>query len=93
MSKIRVYQLAKDLNLTSKELIEKFESLGVEVHNHMSTLEDSDIEVLKELLSGDVSDSVEEEEALLETAEAEDELFEEDIEDLYEDDLDLPTKR
>ena len=87
MSKIRVYQLAKDLNLTSKELIEKFESLGVEVHNHMSTLEDSDIEVLKELLSGDVSDSVEEEEALLETAEAEDELFEEDIEDLYEDDL------
>lgn len=87
MSKIRVYQLAKDLNLTSKELIEKFESLGVEVHNHMSTLEDSDIEVLKELLSGDVSDSVEEEEALLETEEAEDELFEEDIEDLYEDDL------
>ena len=75
------------MNLTSKELIEKFESLGVEVHNHMSTLEDSDIEVLKELLSGDVSDSVEEEEALLETAEAEDELFEEDIEDLYEDDL------
>lgn len=87
MSKIRVYQLAKDLNLTSKELIEKFESLGVEVHNHMSTLEDSDIEVLKELLSGDVSDSVEEEEALLETEEAEDDLFEEDIEDLYEDDL------
>lgn len=87
MSKIRVYQLAKDLNLTSKELIEKFESLGVEVHNHMSTLEDSDIEVLKALLSGTVSDSVEEAEDAEEIEEVEDDLFEEEAEDLYEDDL------
>ncbi|MDK9709569.1 translation initiation factor IF-2 [Acidaminobacter sp.] len=80
MSKIRVYQLAKELNLTSKELIEKFEELGVEVHNHMSALEDSDIEVLKELLaSGGDEDS----EAVLE----EEELLEDELDDLYEEDL------
>lgn len=84
MSKIRVYQLAKELNLTSKELIEKFEALGVEVHNHMSALEDSDIEILKELLaSGDVS----EDQALLEEDELEDELLDDEIDDLYEEDL------
>lgn len=80
MSKIRVYQLAKELNLTSKELIEKFEELGVEVHNHMSALEDSDIEVLKELLaSGGDEDS----EAVLD----EEELLEDELDDLYEEDL------
>jgi translation initiation factor IF-2 len=80
LSKIRVYQLAKELNLTSKELIEKFEELGVEVHNHMSALEDSDIEVLKELLaSGGDEDS----EAVLE----EEELLEDELDDLYEEDL------
>jgi len=80
LSKIRVYQLAKELNLTSKELIEKFEELGVEVHNHMSALEDSDIEVLKELLaSGGDEDS----EAVLD----EEELLEDELDDLYEEDL------
>ncbi|SCZ76848.1 translation initiation factor IF-2 [Acidaminobacter hydrogenoformans] len=87
MSKIRVYQLAKDLNLTSKELIEKFEALGVEVHNHMSTLEDSDIEVLKALLSGAVSESIEAEEDEEEIEEVEEDLFEDEAEALYEDDL------
>lgn len=87
MSKIRVYQLAKELNLTSKELIEKFEALGVEVHNHMSALEDSDIEVLKELLAGDREEEGVEEEILEEEA-----PFEEELDTLFEDELDLDLK-
>lgn len=87
MSKIRVYQLAKELNLTSKELIEKFEALGVEVHNHMSTLEDSDIEVLKELLGGDREEEDVEEEILEEEV-----PLEEELDTLFEDELDLDLK-
>ena len=37
--KTRVYQLAKDLNITSKELIGILQELKVEVKSHMSSLE------------------------------------------------------
>lgn len=59
MSKMRVYQLAKDLDLSSKELIEKLKDLGLEINNHMSTLEDSEVDMILELLtdSGDSSSS------------------------------------
>ncbi|MCT4595628.1 MAG: translation initiation factor IF-2 [Anaeromicrobium sp.] len=49
MSKTRVYQLAKELDISSKELISKLEEYDVEVTNHMSTLEDDIIEIIKEL--------------------------------------------
>ena len=38
MAKIRVYELAKKLNLSSKDLINMLAELGVEVKNHMSTV-------------------------------------------------------
>ena len=39
MSKIRVHELAKELNIGSKELITLLmEEFGVEVKNHMSTI-------------------------------------------------------
>jgi translation initiation factor IF-2 len=40
MAKIRVYELARDLNLTNKELIDKLAEFGYSVGNHMSSLED-----------------------------------------------------
>ncbi|MGL4790168.1 MAG: translation initiation factor IF-2 [Anaerotignaceae bacterium] len=40
MSKKRVHELAKELNTSSKEIIEKIKGLGVEVTNHMSTVDD-----------------------------------------------------
>lgn len=53
MSKIRVYELAKELNIGSKELIEKlFNELNVEVKNHMSVLEDEEAALIKELILG-----------------------------------------
>ena len=47
MSKTRIHELAKELNVTSKELIESASKLGIEVKNHMSTLEDHEIGKLK----------------------------------------------
>ena len=55
MSMIRVYELAKELNVSSKDLINLLmEEFGVEVKNHMSVIEDEDATLIKELL-GDTS--------------------------------------
>ncbi|MBD7910454.1 MULTISPECIES: translation initiation factor IF-2 [Clostridium] len=64
MSKIRVYELAKELNISSKELITLLmEEFNVEVKNHMSVIEDEDAELIKELLTG--SDNKEDKDATL----------------------------
>lgn len=53
MSKIRVHELAKELNIGSKELITiLMEEFNIEVKNHMSTIEDEDAALIKELLAG-----------------------------------------
>ncbi len=53
MSKIRVHELAKELNIESKELITiLMEEFNIEVKNHMSTIEDEDAALIKELLAG-----------------------------------------
>ena len=47
---IRVHQLAKDLGITSKELIDKLHSLKVDVKGHMSALDDDTAFLVKEEL-------------------------------------------
>ncbi|MBU4148804.1 MAG: translation initiation factor IF-2, partial [Candidatus Omnitrophica bacterium] len=49
---IRVHQLAKELGVTSKELIEKLHGLKVEVKGHMSSLDDDTAVLVKEELDG-----------------------------------------
>lgn len=74
MSKIRVYELAKELNVSSKNLINLLmEEFGVEVKNHMSVIEDEDATLIKELL-GDTSSESEGKKSLVD--EYEDELAE-----------------
>lgn len=52
MSKIRIYELAKDLNISSKELINVLKmEFNVDVKNHMSVLSDEDCELIKEYFS------------------------------------------
>lgn len=51
MKKIRVYELARELGISSKDLIEKIVSLDITVSNHMSALEDEDARIIKSLLS------------------------------------------
>ncbi|MDW7670665.1 MAG: translation initiation factor IF-2 N-terminal domain-containing protein, partial [Bacillota bacterium] len=50
MSKIRVYQLAKELNLGNKELIVKLTELGIKTNSHMSTLEEEEANLVIELM-------------------------------------------
>lgn len=51
MTKIRVYELAKELNISNKELINKIESLGLEASSHMSSIEKEDADLIIDLLS------------------------------------------
>lgn len=41
MAKIRVHELAKELGLPSKEMVDVLQGLGLDIKNHMSTMEDS----------------------------------------------------
>lgn len=50
MSKIRVYELSKELDVTSKELISILaQEFNIIVKNHMSVIEEGDAELIKEL--------------------------------------------
>ncbi|MCE5089541.1 translation initiation factor IF-2 [Staphylococcus devriesei] len=46
MSKKRIYEYAKELNVKSKEIIDELKKMDVEVSNHMQALEDDQIKVL-----------------------------------------------
>lgn len=46
MSKKRIYEYAKELNLKSKEIIGELKSMNVEVSNHMQALEEEQIKAL-----------------------------------------------
>ena len=46
MSKQRIYEYAKDLNLKSKDVIDELKKMNVEVSNHMQALEPNEIKEL-----------------------------------------------
>ena len=52
MSKVRVYELARELGTTSKKLIEVIKSLNIAVNNHMSTLSSEEAKRVMEILTG-----------------------------------------
>ncbi len=60
MAKIRVYELARDLNLTNKILLEKLGDLKIEVKSHMSSLDDEAVARVKTELFGKKEQAVEE---------------------------------
>ncbi|MBF4691771.1 translation initiation factor IF-2 [Fusibacter ferrireducens] len=47
MSKIRIYELAKELNKSNKEVQDAATKLGFEIKSHMSTLEDNEVAKLR----------------------------------------------
>lgn len=71
MTKVRIYELAKELNMSSKALMEKIEGLELKINSHMSSIEDEEAQLIKELLT----EEKKEEKA---TVEDEDELYDED---------------
>ena len=60
MAKVRVYELARELNIDSKELVEKLLNGGMTIKNYMSTLDEASVLKAREIVSGVVSEIVEE---------------------------------
>ena len=52
MAKIRVFELARDLNMTNKVLLERMRDLDISVVSHLSSLEDEDVAKIKENVVG-----------------------------------------
>lgn len=48
---VKVHELAKELGVTSKMLLERAKGLGIELKSHMSTLSEQDIETIKESMA------------------------------------------
>ncbi|NLK38389.1 MAG: translation initiation factor IF-2 [Epulopiscium sp.] len=59
MPKIRIYELAKKLNIPNKELMGKLKELGIEANSHMSALTDQDAEVIISLFGSESSEKKE----------------------------------
>jgi translation initiation factor IF-2 len=64
MSKIRVYELAKELNMDSKELEDKLKAGGLDIKNHMSVLDESSYNKAMDIIKGGSTSQVIEEKRL-----------------------------
>ena len=49
MGKLKVHELAKELGLESKQLIAKANEVGIEVTSHLSSLEEEQVNKIKEI--------------------------------------------
>jgi translation initiation factor IF-2 len=58
MAKIRVYELARDLNMTNKFLIDKIRDMEVTIKSHMSSLDQGTVDQIKANLYGQKSEEV-----------------------------------
>ncbi len=52
MSKKRIYELAKELNIDSKQIIDVLSKNGIKAGNHMSSIDDAGINLVKASLQG-----------------------------------------
>jgi len=88
MGKIRVYSLADELNMKSKELVDILQELDVEVTSHMSTVEDDTADLVRGMY-GD-TDTSKEQELEIEKEKLDEEVveIEEDVEDEQEEEED-----
>lgn len=69
MSKTRIHELAKQLNVNSKDLMEKLEEFGIEANSHMSTISEDDAALIIEYYQSEneASEEVSEESGDIET--------------------------
>lgn len=65
LAKVRIYELAKELEVTNKELITVLmDEFGVEAKNHMSVVDEEDAELIKELYTEQRKNSGEQKEII-----------------------------
>ena len=55
MSKVRVYELARDLKIESKILMNTLKAIGIQLPSHQSVLTDDQVDQLKKAISGEAS--------------------------------------
>ena len=55
MAKMKIHEIAKKYNLTSKDVLEKANELGINAKSHLSSLEDDEVRMLEEKISGKAS--------------------------------------
>jgi len=60
MAKVRVYELAKELNMENKTLVEKLKINGMNIKNYMSTLDEAAVAKARGIVFGVVSEVIEE---------------------------------
>ncbi len=61
MSKVKVYELAKELGKDSKDVVKFLEGKNIEVKNHMSTISEDEAAMVKKALSGSKAPASEDE--------------------------------
>ena len=64
MAKIRVYELATRLGLDNKEIVDKLTEAGIEVKNHMSSIEEADAQKFEAAQSGKTGEATQGEDAV-----------------------------
>ncbi|MGE5381159.1 MAG: translation initiation factor IF-2 N-terminal domain-containing protein, partial [Methylocystaceae bacterium] len=57
MSKVRVHELAKEFDIPSKDMVTKMQAMGLDVKNHMSTIETSQADWVRRKLATNPSPS------------------------------------
>ena len=60
MAKIRAYELARDLNMTNKVLLEKIRGMDIQVKSHMSSLDDDTVAKIRNNILGIPAKEIEE---------------------------------
>jgi translation initiation factor IF-2 len=60
MAKIRIYELARDLNMTNKMLLDKLRDMEIDAKSHMSSLDDDTVDTIKRKLRGSPAKEIEE---------------------------------
>ena len=61
MSKVKVYELAKELGKDSKDVVKFLEGKNIEVKNHMSTISEDEAAMVKKALGGSKAPASEDE--------------------------------
>ena len=48
LGKMKLYELAKEMDVSSKDLLEQAKEMGINIKSHLSVISDDDVKNLKE---------------------------------------------
>ena len=68
MSKVKLYELAKEMNVSSKDLLDEAKKMGLDVKSHLSNIDDKDVKILKAKFSKEVTQNTQKQSSKKETS-------------------------